>query len=365
MTSSSGIGLISQRIDRFYFKHVRRRVRFSIVLVAISSTSIPAIVFLVSSSGFLTVAAFVISAFLTVNVSLFCVVPPNRKLLESKALMMAAIQNPSRIQSVDGDQVVLTNAIGETFELDSLNQKLWERIVIPHMLKTGNRVGATTGPTTGGRTLTDSERRAWDEKQANVIATEKKIKSEYAAIQQEREDLELRSKELENAENIVIDRLSSVEVAQAELEQMREDVEMHEQAQKNRSTPVDPEEFRIKEDRLREKEREIEALKNVLAEDQKIVRAQKTELNQMKGDLLKDHDSVENPESDDERDLASRERALERKLREIEMAAQEVEERTKYVSNAEESLIDRLNELSEREASVEQSEINSGLRQDA
>jgi hypothetical protein len=42
----------------------------------------------------------------------------------------------------------------------------------------------------------------------------------------------------------------------------------------------------------------------------------------------------------------------------------ELEERSRYVSDVEESLIEHLNKLSEREASVEQSEIYAGVVSD-
>jgi hypothetical protein len=39
-------------------------------------------------------------------------------------------------------------------------------------------------------------------------------------------------------------------------------------------------------------------------------------------------------------------------------------QRTDYVTNSENSLIERLDALSQRESSVEQSEVNAGLRKD-
>lgn len=45
-------------------------------------------------------------------------------------------------------------------------------------------------------------------------------------------------------------------------------------------------------------------------------------------------------------------------------AQQKLEERSQYVGEVENSLIDRLNQMSEREAHVEQSEINARLRMD-
>ena len=53
------------------------------------------------------------------------------------------------------------------------------------------------------------------------------------------------------------------------------------------------------------------------------------------------------------------ERLLSR-AKELEEAAQDLERRSRYVSEVEDSLVDRLNEICEREALIEQIEVDSG-----
>lgn len=145
MSSVSSIGLISQRINRFYSKYVRRRIRAAICITVVFSLGMTGGVYILLESIFLAIPTFVLTTFLAINVSLFCVVPPNRKLMESKSLIMASIQNPSRIQTIDEEKIILSNALGETFELDPLNQRLWEVVIVPHLIKGG---GEIAGPPT-------------------------------------------------------------------------------------------------------------------------------------------------------------------------------------------------------------------------
>ena len=68
-----------------------------------------------------------------------------------------------------------------------------------------------------------------------------------------------------------------------------------------------------------------------------------------------------NPESDN---LQAREAALEARQRKSEEEAVALEKRASFVTDSENSLIERLDALTQREADVEQSEINAGLRRD-
>lgn len=95
-----------------------------------------------------------------------------------------------------------------------------------------------------------------------------------------------------------------------------------------------------------------------------MVEQQKTELNQLKGDLIRTSDSEDAPGLTADQSLAIREQALAEQLRKLKEATDELEARTQYVNEVEDSLVDRLNQISEREAFVEQGEINAGLRED-
>lgn len=63
--------------------------------------------------------------------------------------------------------------------------------------------------------------------------------------------------------------------------------------------------------------------------------------------------------------LKQREAELQKRLEQLERDAQDIEARSTYVTHVENTLVERLNHLSEREASIEQQEIDKGIRADS
>jgi glutamyl/glutaminyl-tRNA synthetase len=166
-----------------------------------------------------------------------------------------------------------------------------------------------------------------------------------------------------DAEELVIARLTQVEEAETQMAQIRDDLNS-DTMRANASN--DPAETKRKADELAKREADVEALKFTLMEDRKIVEQQKRELNQMKGTILQEFEAslggqvtgASDPESE------SLQASLERRAAELEMAGKELEERSRYVDSVEDSLVERLGQLTEREAFLEQGEINQGIRSD-
>jgi chromosome segregation ATPase len=65
-----------------------------------------------------------------------------------------------------------------------------------------------------------------------------------------------------------------------------------------------------------------------------------------------------------EAELKKREEELQRLQEQIQRESAELEERSQYVTTVEDSLVEKMNELTAREASLEMGEINAGLRSD-
>jgi hypothetical protein len=78
-----------------------------------------------------------------------------------------------------------------------------------------------------------------------------------------------------------------------------------------------------------------------------------------------DTEALEKSRAEQEARFAEREREIADLRRQLEEERKDLAERTAYVTSVEESLVNRLNELSTREASIEQGEINAGLRRDS
>ncbi|MFW6217729.1 MAG: hypothetical protein ACOC4K_01920 [Verrucomicrobiota bacterium] len=357
---------IEAAIDRFLQVYSAKRIALSAFLVGGISIAASIAIYALSASGIFSALAFGVTSLLLVNVAMIAIVPTTEQLARSKSLLCGVVKHPKRIRSVEKSKVSLVDGGGNACTLNAVEQRLWDDVVVPAIMRQGmSAMAASDRPQ---RKLTVSERRYVDEQKKLMVEKEKAIKEEQkriaeeqSRIARERSELERRTEELQEAENLVISRLSEVEMVQAELEQMREDIDSKAATVDGSKNVAETKLLREREAALKAKEAELEQLKEHLTRDQEAVRAQKTDLNQLKGELLRTHEGGSVSE-DALAGAGERERALEARLRELEAANRELEERSRFVEETENSLIERLNQLSEREASVEQSEINRGMR---
>ncbi|MGB0258853.1 MAG: hypothetical protein ACPGES_09395 [Coraliomargarita sp.] len=348
--SSSAQAELLHRVDRFYESHSRKCVSIAALLVGVSSFGGSLLLYMLFGDFLVAIMAFLLIGVAVVFAALYSIVPPTKKIQVSKNLIVGALNEPSRIKAVERKHVVLENDAGKAVQLNQLEQQLWSSIIVPYFMQNTasmrQRKGA--GP---GRRLTESEERQMEKRQAQLFDLEKSIKQEREQLEQERSDLSQRSASLKEAEDLVVERLNSVERSQAELEQLRE--ELAGQASPS-NLPISDEEAKLlrnKERTLKAKELELDRLRAQLSRDQESLASQKVELADLQ-ELVSTH-------SEDEKV-----KRLAIKAKELEEAAQDLERRSRYVSEVEDSLVTRLNELSEREASIEQGEVDSGLRSD-
>ena len=367
MDGSNAIAELDDRIRVFYGKFSAKRVAFATLVVGILSVSASLAVYVFTMNPYLAAGVFGAASLVLVNVAMLTIVPPTKDLEASRRFIMGAVRDPERIASCDAGCVKLADDSGNVRSLRGYEQTVWKSIVVAYLTKI-NVEEVSRARRRSSRRLTESEKRQMEERRKRIADKETNLKEERERLQKEREEIERRSKELEEAENLVVDRLTKVETAEAELTQLRYEVdERAKAAERGSGSGTDGD---AKERELREKEAELERLKLTLAEDREAVRAQKTELNQLKGELLQQYKGGEVSGEDGASDgageetdpIAERERKLEERARELDAAARELDERSRYVDDAENSLIERLNQMSEREASVEQSEINAGLK---
>lgn len=75
-------------------------------------------------------------------------------------------------------------------------------------------------------------------------------------------------------------------------------------------------------------------------------------------------ENLERSKQEREAKIAAREKEIAELREALEAERADLQERAAYVETVEESLVDRLNELSSREAEIEQGEINAGIRKD-
>jgi len=356
---------LKKAIDRFFKTYSARRVALAAMVLGMSSIGVAWLVYALTVSTIFSILAFGLVGLVLLNVAILVIIPPAGQLDESKRLLLGAVKDRSRIQSIEKHKVTLLDQKDKAHRLKGAELQVWEALIVPYFIKHG--IDTSQPQAKPERKLTASERRYIEEQKKVMLEREKtmaeeqkRIVEEKSRIEAEREELKRRDQQLNDAEEIVINRLSEVETVQVELEQMRENLDVKAGTLDGTKHAADDKVLRERETALKAKEAELEALKKQLQEDQQILKSQKTDLNQLKGELLQGSASA--PGQSGLSDAPERERMFEERLRKLEEESRKLEERSRYVEEVESSLIDRLNDLTEREASVEQNEINSGLR---
>jgi hypothetical protein len=130
---------------------------------------------------------------------------------------------------------------------------------------------------------------------------------------------------------------------------------------------------------LEARRREVMEIEKKLQSERKVLESKREEMESRSRELREleqtvsemmekakaiDSKALDASHAEREAEFKKREEELRKLQEQIEREAHELEERTQYVSSVEDSLIDKMNELSAREASLEMGEINAGLRRD-
>lgn len=354
---------LERSIARYYDQFSVKRVALATLLVGIGSLLATLLVLYLSGSALFAGLACLAAGFALINVCFLTIVPPARSLETAKELICAALHDPGRIVAYDNQRVQLKDEKGRVHTLKARDMVVWTHQVVPHIIATqaGGDVEVTKKTP---RQLTASERKYIEERRKEVLDMEKSIAEERKQVESDRKELEARTADLNEAEEVVIARLNNVEQMEAELEQLR--IAAAERAEAD-TTARDPALVKAKEAELHAKETELAEMRERLAEDRKSFDLQKSQVEALKKPAAgaasdakaKGHQKV-NPE----RSLEAREAALEARLKKLEEEAKDIEERASFVAESENSLIERLDALTHREATVEQSEIDAGLRKD-
>ncbi len=348
--SSSAQAELLHRVDRFYERHSAKCVSIAALLVGVASFGGSLIVYMLFGQFFVSLLAFLLIGVSVMYAALYSIVPPTQKLVASKNLIVGALNDPSRIKAVEKKNVVLEDDAGNARDLNQLEQDLWTAIIVPYFMQNTAQMRRpkSAGP---GRRLTESEERQMAKRQAQLFELEKSVKQEREQLDKERVELSQQSVLLKEAEDLVVERLNSVERSQAELDQLRDDLANQSSASGQQLSGEEDDLLQRKSQELKAKELELERLRGQLIRDKESVAIQKAELAELQGIAAGGDD-------------AHKAEHLAKRAKELEEAAQDLERRAHYVSEVEDSLVARLNELSEREATVEQGEVESGLRRE-
>lgn len=377
MPKQDSINKLATNVERYFERHASQCMLRALLMTVLGAGLIAALSYVILSSQLIAIMVFGVGSFISLNAAFIFFVPSTRRRQEARELILMAAADPSAIEDVRPGVIALRGINGEPRELNRIEQHVWKELVVPFHC-TMHSTSFMSGKGKAERGLTRSEIRHFNEQRKELEATEARMRAdrdalekqclevealqnglvaEQAALQQARDEVQARSDSLQDAEDMVISRLSEIEVAEVEMAQMRENI-AHEKAAASEQLGPDH------ELRLKAKEAELDALRQSLEQDKSMVEQQKTELNQLKGELISATDSEDAPSLSADQSLAIREQALAEQMRKLKEATDDLETRTQYVNEVEDSLVDRLNAISEREAFVEQGEVNAGIRED-
>lgn len=364
MNDNNKTANLEKMIARYYDRYSVKRIAVATLLVGLGSLLVAFLILYWFGSALFAGLACLVTGFVLTNVCFLSIVPPARSLEATKEMICAAIHDRSRIVAYDKQKVQLQDEKGRVHTLKARDMVIWSEQVVPHLIA-GQAEGQALVSKKSPRELTASERKYIEERRKEVVEMEKSIARERKRIEADRKELEARTADLNEAEEVVISRLYKVEEAEAELEQLKVAAAERDQAD---AAALDPAVARAKEAELKEKEAELATMRRRLAEDRQSLDQQKSQMEQLRDSTTHGPSPAEakagKAGGDTAESIEAREAALEARLKELEAAAQDIEERAMYVTESENSLIERLDELTHREATIEQNEIDAGMRKD-
>lgn len=349
--ASNSLADLEKQIALYFDTYSAKRVALAALSVGIVSIGLSVGVYALSKNMLISIGAFFASSLFSVYFAFIFIVPPTKTLKASRELIIGAIKDPRRIKEAAPKKVVVLNNKKQLRTLSSLELSVWQSIIVPYFMQAQGGSGPISNTEKAPRRMTASERKYVDQRRKEILEMEKQLKAERDRLEADQKEYEKNAAELKKAEDLVLDRLAQVETAEAELEQLREDVKHAESATDESRMKS----LKDKEDGLHRKEAELEALRLRLEQDRLSVVIREKE--------MQGHSNLQIDTSEGDK-AASEIQALEQRIKELEFQSSDLDNRSKYVVEAENSLIERLNELTVREASLEQKEINAGLRQD-
>ena len=316
--------------------------------------SAPIVFFIFGTLSIVVPVCFVIGV-LAVTLCFLKLVPPTKELERKRDLIIDAVHNRDRIKSYTAQKAELRDPKGQPVTLSGQELAVWLKHVVPFLIE--NQVSTKKDrkqPTPRG--LSESDREQLEQRRQEILEIEKSVKADQAKIARDKSELEKRIHDLEEAEETIIVRLNGIEQAEAEIEQLR--IAVSERADQS-ADDYDKQLVAKQAEELEKKEAELSQLRQRLATDKEYLKTQKAEMKVLEDAVHQQGGSDSAPLT-----IEQREAALIERQKKLEREAAELEARASYLTDSENTLIEKLDALTEREAIIEQNEVRSGIRKD-
>jgi myosin heavy subunit len=341
---------LEKSIDHFYQAHSAKRVVIAALLVGVVSIGMTLLAYSLTFNVLMAIGMFALCSLLMINIAILAIVPTTLELSDSKALIMNALMDSKRIQTEEGQRVKLIDDDGRVHTLSRVEQALWDTVVVAHFIKISTSADAVRGPLNQVKPARpDSNMPA--RPQSSISVQEQELIAEREKLEHERAVQKMKSNELRKMQDQLENRMSRVEASRDELDRLKQNLESR--LSQNQTATVEAAEFARLEEKvakLKARKAALELVNRELRNDRDYLKNQKLQLDQIRKSSEGEQAQLDDSGQSMRDELGERER--------------ELEERMRYVASVEDDLIDRLSQLSQREAEVEQVEVEVGLRED-
>jgi hypothetical protein len=202
MKSQISLEELEASIEQLYDRYSAKKVALAAFMVGVFTIGFSYVAYALTAMPVLAIIVFGVVGFLSVNLTMVFVVPPSKKLAESREFICAAMHDPLRIKAINANGVKLADKTGEVRALNGLEMDVWTSKIVPYFMQ-AQAVVQPTARKESERKYTASERKYIEDRRKEVLEIEKKIEEERKRLDLERKDIDKRSAELKEMERML------------------------------------------------------------------------------------------------------------------------------------------------------------------
>lgn len=195
MARENSIEELEASIQQFYERYSAKKLALAAFMVGVFTFGFTYVAFALTGMTLVAIVIFGIVGFFSVNLTMVFVVPPSKKMAESRELICSALREPSRIKEIDTKGVKLTDEAGTVRTLSGPELEVWTSKIVPYFMQTQS-TGQSVTQVKADRTFTTSERKYIEDRRREVLEIEKKIDEARKELKEERKEIEKRRSEL-------------------------------------------------------------------------------------------------------------------------------------------------------------------------
>lgn len=203
MADEISIEELEASIQQLYERYSAKKVALAAFMVGVFTIGFTYLAYALTMMPVVAIVVFGVVGLLSVNLTMIFIVPPSKKLTESRELICSAMRDPSRIKAIDTKGVRLADGTGDVRALGGLELEIWTSKIVPYFMQ-AQAATQRDAPKKSERKYTVSERKYIEDRRKEVMAIEKKIEEERKELDRERKEIDRRSAELYELEKMLV-----------------------------------------------------------------------------------------------------------------------------------------------------------------